>query len=664
MTISAFPTFRLARAIRRFILLSLVAVSTIHAADDHGGKAAGWWDKAWTIRKPINVTPTSEAEPAGPNLILLRLHAGNFQFGSAKEDGSDVRVIAEDGKTELPLHFERYDALMNEAMLWVLVPELKADATAHLHLYYGNPEATAPTINAKDSFPPSATLIYHFTDRGSPARDSTANANASTIAPAVTEGALIAGGILQFGTNGIDVPGSDSLKWNAASEVTISVWVKPTAQAAGGSLFKRVDGSASLTLGVDAGIPYVEIKDGSGTARTAPGEAIPDGFWKHLAVVGSTTKTDLYVGGKLYGSVPKPLPALSTPGTIGGSVESGGGFVGEVDEFEIHNAALSAGTIAFHAITESGSDDAVKMVTVLEDEGSGGSAHRPEWVEHILLFGDIAEKMKFDGWVAVALCAVMIVLSWWISIVKFNYLNSIQKGSDLFLKDWRKLSANLASLEIKDDEAIKTMGGIISRATMRQIKKSPIYHLYLIGYEEIGHRINSNGKPVLSARSMQAIKAALDSGMTHESHNMTNGLILLTISIAGGPYIGLLGTVVGVMITFAEIAKSGEVEVAAIAPGIASALLATTVGLIVAIPALFNYSYLNTRIKVLLSSMSVFIDEFVTKTAEIYPEDPSAPAAPQSPVAPSSPPSPSMPSRPVSFGPGVTPGPAPAAPAE
>jgi biopolymer transport protein ExbB len=163
---------------------------------------------------------------------------------------------------------------------------------------------------------------------------------------------------------------------------------------------------------------------------------------------------------------------------------------------------------------------------------------------------------------------------------------------------------------------------------------------------------------------MQAIKAALDSGMTHESHNMTNGLILLTISIAGGPYIGLLGTVVGVMITFAEIAKSGEVEVAAIAPGIASALLATTVGLIVAIPALFNYSYLNTRIKVLLSSMSVFIDEFVTKTAEIYPEDPSAPAAPQSPVAPSSPPSPSMPSRPVSFGPGVTPGPAPAAPAE
>ncbi len=666
MTISALPTFRLARAIQRFLLLSLVAAATAHAADDHGGSAAGWWDKAWAIRKPVNLTPASGAEPAGANLVLLRLHAGNFQFGAAKEDGSDVRIIAEDGKTELPLHFERYDALMNEALLWVLIPEIKAGATTHLHLYYGNPEAPASTISAKDSFPSTASLIYHFTDRGAPARDSSVNGNSSTTAPAVTEGALIAGGILQFGTNGIDVPGSDSLKWGAAAEVTISAWVKPTAQAAGGALFKRVDGGSSFVLGVDSGIPYVEIKDGSGTARTAPGEAIAVGGWKHLAVVASTTKTDLYVGGKPYGSIPKPMPALATPGTIGGSIDAGGGFTGEVDEFQIHNAALTAGTINFHAIAESGSDEALKMVEVLEDEGSGGTSHRPEWVEHILLFGDIAEKMKFDGWVAVALCAVMIVLSWWISIVKFLYLNSIQKGSDMFLKEWRKLSASLHKLDIHDEEGLQTLGGNVSRAALHQIKKSPIYHLYLIGFEEIRHRANGSGRPTLSARSMQAIKSALDSGLVHESHNMTGGLILLTISVAGGPYIGLLGTVVGVMITFAEIAKTGEVEVAAIAPGIASALLATTVGLIVAIPALFNYSYLNTRIKVLLSSMTVFIDEFITKSAEIFPEQPdsSLPPAPPAPLPPASPVAPSMPSRPVSFGPGVTPGPAPAAPAE
>jgi len=73
------------------------------------------------------------------------------------------------------------------------------------------------------------------------------------------------------------------------------------------------------------------------------------------------------------------------------------------------------------------------------------------------------------------------------------------------------------------------------------------------------------------------------------------------------------------MITFAIIAKSGEVDVNSIAPGIASALLATVAGLIVAIPALFIYSYLSSRIKDLIAAMQVFIDEFIAKMAEFYP---------------------------------------------
>ena len=96
--------------------------------------------------------------------------------------------------------------------------------------------------------------------------------------------------------------------------------------------------------------------------------------------------------------------------------------------------------------------------------------------------------------------------------------------------------------------------------------------------------------------------------------------MFLTIGIAGGPYLGLLGTVIGVMITFAIIAKSGEVEINSIAPGIAGALLATVAGLAVAIPALFVYSYISTRIKDAISDMQVFIDEFVAKIAEFYPD--------------------------------------------
>jgi biopolymer transport protein ExbB len=75
------------------------------------------------------------------------------------------------------------------------------------------------------------------------------------------------------------------------------------------------------------------------------------------------------------------------------------------------------------------------------------------------------------------------------------------------------------------------------------------------------------------------------------------------------------------MITFAAVAQAGDVNVNAIAPGIAAALAATVAGLAVAIPSLFGYNYLLTRIKGMTSDMQVFVDEFVTKLAEYYQEE-------------------------------------------
>jgi biopolymer transport protein ExbB len=54
------------------------------------------------------------------------LHDGNYQFLAAKEDGGDIRFVASDDKTLLPYHVERYDSLMNEAFVWVQVPDVKA----------------------------------------------------------------------------------------------------------------------------------------------------------------------------------------------------------------------------------------------------------------------------------------------------------------------------------------------------------------------------------------------------------------------------------------------------------------------------------------------------------------------------------------------------------
>jgi biopolymer transport protein ExbB len=103
-----------------------------------------------------------------------------------------------------------------------------------------------------------------------------------------------------------------------------------------------------------------------------------------------------------------------------------------------------------------------------------------------------------------------------------------------------------------------------------------------------------------------------------ETQKLNSQMVLLTIAIAGGPFLGLLGTVVGVMITFAAIAASGDVNVNSIAPGIAAALAATVAGLVVAIPALFGYNYLASRIKEIVADDRVFIDEFTTRLAESY----------------------------------------------
>jgi biopolymer transport protein ExbB len=122
----------------------------------------------------------------------------------------------------------------------------------------------------------------------------------------------------------------------------------------------------------------------------------------------------------------------------------------------------------------------------------------------------------------------------------------------------------------------------------------------------------------LTPQAIDAIRASLDAGIVRENARLNSQMVLLTIAISGGPFLGLLGTVVGVMITFAAIAAVGDVNVNSIAPGIAAALVATVAGLGVAIPALFGYNYLAARVKSIVADQQVFVDELISKIAENY----------------------------------------------
>jgi biopolymer transport protein ExbB len=232
------------------------------------------------------------------------------------------------------------------------------------------------------------------------------------------------------------------------------------------------------------------------------------------------------------------------------------------------------------------------------------------------LFGTLLKAVTIDGWVVIGVLAIMAVITWIVMVTKFFALLKIEKGTAQFIEEWSHISSDLT--EIDDESDVKKIGVKDEDEEPDALHGSPIYRIYHIGSEEIEKRLRA-GKKGIGSRAMQAIRASLDGGMARESQRLNSHMVFLTIAIAGGPFMGLLGTVIGVMITFAEIAASGEVNINAIAPGIAAALIATVAGLVVAIPALFGYNYLVSKIKEVTVVSHVFIDEFVTKMAEFYP---------------------------------------------
>jgi biopolymer transport protein ExbB/TolQ len=95
-------------------------------------------------------------------------------------------------------------------------------------------------------------------------------------------------------------------------------------------------------------------------------------------------------------------------------------------------------------------------------------------------------------------------------------------------------------------------------------------------------------------------------------------MIVLSTAVAGGPFIGLLGTVWGVMETFAGIAKAGQASLTAMAPGVAGALIATVVGLLVAIPAMFGYNFMVTTIRHITQELDGFGSRYANQIEHTY----------------------------------------------
>jgi biopolymer transport protein ExbB/TolQ len=124
---------------------------------------------------------------------------------------------------------------------------------------------------------------------------------------------------------------------------------------------------------------------------------------------------------------------------------------------------------------------------------------------------------------------------------------------------------------------------------------APALTVYEAAKEEVDRQRSLGGR--LVERNLPSLRAVLEKTVNVESVALESGTIVLAMAISGGPFIGLTGTVFGVMETFSGVAQAGQANLAAMAPGVAGALVNTIVGLVVAIPALFAYNLLTKGIQ-------------------------------------------------------------------
>jgi biopolymer transport protein ExbB len=584
--------------------------------------AASWWNNDWKYRKEIgfDLSPTGADIAGSPQdvPVLVRLSLANFSyFNDTKADGSDFRLVAGDDKTPLKFHFEKYDPQSQIALLWVRVPQITGGSkTDKIYAYYGNPDAPA-AADVAGTYDAQQVLVLSFAETAGLPMDSTAYKNNPTASTAVlTPASLIAGGAKFAGKESITVPATASLRLLPNQGLTASAWLRiETPQQA--AVLALTDGAKSVELDVDGSKLVLRAALDGPAVSVASASDLSMSQWHHVAFTAASGKFTLYVDGLPVGSAPVTLQEVGGNLTVGAA--GGAKFLtGDVDEVEVSKVARSAEWIKASALGQ-GMDANVVVYGADGQREAGGQT---------TYFVTIAKNLTADGWVVIGICMAMLVIALLIMIVKAFFLSRVEKANARFLKEFRRLSADdataLDEATEEEDEDLDDAPSMASLANdQNKYGASTLYRLYHHGVREVNKRVTAQSLSaahanILSPQSIDAIRAAMDGTMTRLQQSLSSQMVLLTIAISGGPFLGLLGTVIGVMITFAAIALSGDVNVNAIAPGVAAALAATVAGLAVAIPALFGYNWLNTRIKSISADNRVFVDEFVTLLAEQY----------------------------------------------
>ena len=212
----------------------------------------------------------------------------------------------------------------------------------------------------------------------------------------------------------------------------------------------------------------------------------------------------------------------------------------------------------------------------------------------------VIEQATPEAKVIIVILVLFSILAWSVMAAKAIQMRRAKKLNQFFTAEF------------------KTQNGVLDMFDRRiQAEGCPLFMVYQAGSLELDARLKGKSgegrKKHVSLKSMEHVKRLMENAVAQESLKLESGLILLAIAVSGAPFLGLLGTVWGVMSTFGHVAQQQSATLAAMAPGVSAALITTVAGLIVAIPSMFGYNWLVHSLRVLTVQLDNFAQELVSK---------------------------------------------------
>ena len=192
------------------------------------------------------------------------------------------------------------------------------------------------------------------------------------------------------------------------------------------------------------------------------------------------------------------------------------------------------------------------------------------------------------------LLLLMSIACWYIIGYKFLFIRRSHRESEMFVESfWRS----------RDIEQIYKHA--------QALRRSPVSAMFLAGYTELAKLTSDDQRQRPRDNDLSNVRRALHKAQTAETTKLETMVPFLATTGSAAPFIGLFGTVWGIMNSFVEIGAQKSASIATVAPGIAEALIATAIGLVAAIPAVMAFNYFQRRIRVQVSAMETFEQDYL-----------------------------------------------------